>query len=107
MALAANKVSSGPIVTHRTTLCRSPENHNFSASTRNNRIHVPIHGQLSPRYPFVERSALSNAGFWCIYGKPVSFISKKHYFLCKSTGANNTEEKEFVTTCGDVPDLTR
>ncbi|KAI4299592.1 hypothetical protein L6164_033036 [Bauhinia variegata] len=102
MALPANKVSSDLIVTHRTVLCRSHESYNFSASIRNNRIHLPRHklehSQLG--------STLSNEGFWCSYGKSVNFISKKSSFLCKSKGTNNTGKKDCITTCDDVADIT-
>lgn len=111
MALTANKVSSGPIVTHRTIGCRSSEKHNFLTFTRNNRVQLPRHGvqhgQLNHICRLAEGSTFSNEGFGCIYGKPVSFVSKKSSFLCKSSGTNNTNEKECSTTYGDVSDLTR
>ncbi|KAF7816460.1 senescence-associated protein AAF, chlorolplastic-like isoform X1 [Senna tora] len=110
MALTANKVSSGPIATQRIIGCSSREKHNFLTPTRNNRVQLPRHGvqhgQLNHICLLAERSTFSNEGFRCIYGKPISFISKKSSFLCKSSGTNNTEEKECVTTYGDVSDLT-
>ncbi|KAI4307649.1 hypothetical protein L6164_030815 [Bauhinia variegata] len=110
MALPANKVSSGPIVTHKTFLCRLHESYNVSASTRNKRIHLSRyrleHGQLSNRCLLAERSTLSDDRLWCSYGKSVSFVSKKSSFFCKSKGANNTEEKERLTICDDVADIT-
>ncbi|KAL3035078.1 hypothetical protein AAZX31_02G230000 [Glycine max] len=111
MALAANKVSSSPIVTNRTALCRSGEKHYFSSSTRVNRIqlsrHRLEHGHLNYRCLHRERSTLFNDWFWFINGKPVGLISKKKSSIsCKSTGANNTEEKECITTYDDVSDLT-
>lgn len=106
MALAANKVSSSPIVTNRTALCRSGEKHYFSSSTRVNRIqlsrHRLEHGHLNYRCLHRERSTLFNDWFWFINGKPVGLISKKKSSIsCKSTGANNTEEKESITTYDD------
>ncbi|KAL5125328.1 Senescence-associated protein AAF, chlorolplastic [Glycine soja] len=100
MALAANKVLSSPIVTNRTALCRSGEKHYFSSSTRVNRIqlsrHRLEHGHLNYRCLHRERSTLFNDWFWFINGKPVGLISKKKSSIsCKSTGANNTEEKEW------------
>ncbi|KAH1214625.1 Senescence-associated protein AAF, chlorolplastic [Glycine max] len=98
MALAANKVSSSPIVTKRTALCRSHEKHYFSSSTRINRIqlsrHRLEHGHLNYRCLHTQRSTLFNDWFWFFNGKPVGLISKKSSISCKSTGANNTEEKE-------------
>ncbi|KAG5052936.1 hypothetical protein JHK87_005134 [Glycine soja] len=112
MALAANKVLSSPIVTNRTALCRSGEKHYFSSSTRVNRIqlsrHRLEHGHLNYRCLHRERSTLFNDWFWFINGKPVGLISKKKSSIsCKSTGENNTEEKECITTYDDVSDLTR
>lgn len=111
MALAANKVSSSPIVTKRTALCRSHEKHYFSSSTRINRIqlsrHRLEHGHLNYRCLHTQRSTLFNDWFWFFNGKPVGLISKKSSISCKSTGANNTEEKECITTYDDVSDLTR
>lgn len=96
MALTTNKVSSGPILTNRTTLCRSNGEHYFPSSARINRIRFSRvrleHGHL-------------NKGF--VNGKPVGLISKISPVSCKSTGANNTEEKECVTTYDDVSDLTK
>ncbi|KAG4964064.1 hypothetical protein AAZX31_14G199900 [Glycine max] len=105
MALAANKVSSSPIVTKRTALCRSHEKHYFSSSTRINRIqlsrHRLEHGHLNYRCLHTQRSTLFNDWFWFFNGKPVGLISKKSSISCKSTGANNTEEKESITTYDD------
>ncbi|XP_028792727.1 senescence-associated protein AAF, chlorolplastic-like isoform X2 [Neltuma alba] len=109
MALAANKVSNGPIVTYRTIGCRSHEKLNFLMSTRNNRVQLPRygvqHGQLNHICLLVEGSTLSNEIFGCMCRNPVSLISKRS-FLCKSSGSNNIEEKECVTTYMDVSDLT-
>ncbi|XP_054789164.1 senescence-associated protein AAF, chlorolplastic-like isoform X2 [Prosopis cineraria] len=109
MALTANKVSNGPIVTHQTISSRSHEKHNFLMSTRNNRVQIPRHGvqhgQLNHICLLVEGSTLSNDIFGCIYKNPANFISKRS-FSCKSSGSNNTEEKECVTTYSDVSDLT-
>ncbi|XP_061349352.1 senescence-associated protein AAF, chloroplastic isoform X2 [Gastrolobium bilobum] len=111
MALTANKVSNGPFVTNRKALCRSHEKHYFSMSTKINRIqpsrHGLEHGYLNHRWLHAERPTLLNDRFCPNNGKPVSLISKKSSISCKSTGANNTEEKECVTTYGDVSDLTR
>ncbi|KAK7276242.1 hypothetical protein RIF29_17379 [Crotalaria pallida] len=109
MALTANKVSSGPIVTQRTTLSRSHEKHYFPLSTRINRIQLPRleHGHLNYRCLLTERSTLFNDQFHFVNGKPVCLISKKSSILCKSTGTNNTEEKECVTAYDDTSDLTR
>ncbi|KAK7385679.1 hypothetical protein VNO78_31473 [Psophocarpus tetragonolobus] len=111
MALAANKVSSSPIVTKRTTLCRSREKHSFSSSTRFNRIqlsrHRLEHAHLNYRCLQTERSTLFNDWFWLVNRKPVSLISNKSSISCKSTGANNTEEKECITAYDDVSDLNR
>ncbi|XP_019462050.1 PREDICTED: uncharacterized protein LOC109361161 isoform X3 [Lupinus angustifolius] len=85
MAPTANKVSSGPIVTQRTTLCRSHEKYHFSLSTRINRVQLPTHE----------------------HGKSLHLISKKSSISCKSTGTNNIEEKECVATYDDASDLTR
>ncbi|RZB70142.1 senescence-associated protein AAF, chlorolplastic-like isoform X2 [Glycine soja] len=105
MALAANKVSSSPIVTKRTALCRSHEKHYFSSSTRINRIqlsrHRLEHEHLNYRCLHTQRSTLFNDWFWFFNGKPVGLISKKSSISCKSTGANNTEEKESITTYDD------
>ncbi|XP_061349354.1 senescence-associated protein AAF, chloroplastic isoform X4 [Gastrolobium bilobum] len=110
MALTANKVSNGPFVTNRKALCRSHEKHYFSMSTKINRIqpsrHGLEHGYLNHRWLHAERPTLLNDRFCPNNGKPVSLISKKSSISCKSTGANNTEEKECVTTYGDVSDLT-
>ncbi|XP_020235815.1 senescence-associated protein AAF, chlorolplastic isoform X2 [Cajanus cajan] len=110
MALAANKVSSSPIVTNRTAICRSHEKHYFSLSRRINRIQLSRqrleHGHLNHRFLHTQRSTLSNDWFWFDNGKPVGLISKKSSISCKSTGANNTEEKECITSYDDVSDLT-
>lgn len=110
MALTANKVSSGPILTNRTALCGSQGKRHFYLSTRN-RVqplrHRLEHGHLNNGCLLKERSTLFNDWFRFINGKPVSLISKKSSISCKSTGANNTEEKECITTYDDVSDLTR
>ncbi|AES99248.1 hypothetical protein MtrunA17_Chr5g0434671 [Medicago truncatula] len=108
MALTANKVSSGPILTNRATLCRS----HGSSSPRINRIQFSKgrleNGHLNNDSVLNERSTLSNDWFRFVNGRnPVSLISKTSSVSCKSTGANNTEEKECVTTYDDVSDLTR
>ncbi|KAE9606107.1 hypothetical protein Lalb_Chr10g0104381 [Lupinus albus] len=107
MAPTANKVSSGPIVTQRTTLCRSHEKYYFSLSARINRIQLPTHehGYLNYRCVLTERPTLFNARF--MNGKSVRLISKKSSISCKSTGTNNIEEKECVATYDDASDLTR
>ncbi|CAL0315713.1 unnamed protein product [Lupinus luteus] len=109
MALTTNKVSSGPIVTQRTILCRSHEKHYFPLSTRINRMQLPTHGlehaQLNYRCFLAETQTLFNDRF--INGKAVRSFSKKSSISCKSTGTNNTEEKECVTTYDGAPDLTR
>lgn len=111
MALTANKISSGPIVTNRTAICRSHEKNCVFVSTRINRIqpsrHRLEHGHLKNGCLLAERSTLSNDWFWFINRKPVSLTSKKSSISCKSTGANNTEEKELIATYDDVSDLTR
>ncbi|KAK7300695.1 hypothetical protein RJT34_11543 [Clitoria ternatea] len=112
MALTVNRVSSSPVVTNRTTPCRSREKHYFSFSTSINRRqlsrHRPEHGHLNHRcLNTTERSTLFSDCFWFINGKQVGSISKKTSISCKSTGANNTEEKECITTYDDVSDLTR
>ncbi|KAK4273648.1 hypothetical protein QN277_016998 [Acacia crassicarpa] len=108
MALTANKISNGPIVTHRTISSGSHEKHTFLMSTRNNRVRLPRHGvqqgQLNHICLLVEGSTLSNEILGCIYRNPSSFISKRS-FLCKSSKSNNTEEKECVATYSDVSDL--
>ncbi|XP_058766078.1 senescence-associated protein AAF, chlorolplastic-like [Vicia villosa] len=109
MAIATNKVSSGPILTNRTTLCRTNRKHYFPSSARIDRIQFSRvrleHGHLNNGFFLNERSTLSND--WSVNGKPIGLISKTSIVSCKSTGANNTEEKECVTTYDDVPDLTR
>jgi len=111
MALAANKVSSSPIVTKRAALCKSHEKHYFSSSARINRIqfsrHRLEHGRLNHRCLHTQRSTIFNDCFLFINGKPVGLISKKSSISCKSTGANNTEEKECIKTYDDITDLTR
>ncbi|XP_004490814.1 senescence-associated protein AAF, chloroplastic isoform X2 [Cicer arietinum] len=111
MALTANKVSNGPILTNRSTISRSHGEHYFSSSTRINRIQLLRvkleHGHVNNGFVFNERSSLFNESFWFVNGKPVSLISKTSLVSCKSTGANNTEEKERVTAYDDVSDLTR
>ncbi|MED6180376.1 hypothetical protein PIB30_009729 [Stylosanthes scabra] len=114
MALTANKISSGPIVTHKTTLCRSHEKHSFSLSARINRTQPPWHGleygYMNPRCLLTGRSALFSdlSDFpLIISGKSERSISKKYSISCKSPGANNTEEKDRVTTYDDISDLTR
>ncbi|KAE9596141.1 hypothetical protein Lal_00031129 [Lupinus albus] len=89
MALTTNKVSSGPIVTQRTILCRSHEKHYFPLSTRISRIQLPLFNDR-----FINRKA-------------VRLISKKSSISCKPTGTNSTEEKECVATYDGAPDLTR
>ncbi|XP_057441975.1 senescence-associated protein AAF, chlorolplastic isoform X2 [Lotus japonicus] len=110
MALTANKISSGPIVTNRTAICRSHEKNCVFVSTRINRIqpsrHRLEHGHLKNGCLLEERSTLSNDWFWFTNRKPVSLTSKKSSISCKSTGANNTEEKELIATYDDVSDLT-
>lgn len=107
MALTANKVSSGPILTNRATLCRS----HGSSSPRINRIQfsrVRLENGHLNNDSVNERSTLFNDWFRFVNGRnPVSLISKTSSVSCKSTGANNTEEKECVTTYDDVSDLTR
>ncbi|XP_054797471.1 senescence-associated protein AAF, chlorolplastic-like [Prosopis cineraria] len=99
MALAANRIPRDSVLTHQTSLCRYHEKQNFSLSTIN-RIQLSRsgmrHGLLA------KRSALLSVGLQCLYGKPFRFISKKVFFLCKSSRANNTEEKECDTTYDDV-----
>lgn len=111
MALTANKVSSGPIVTHRTIGCRSHERHNFLMPIRNYKVqlarHGMPHGQLNHICLLAERSTLSSEGLGCIYGKSVGSVSKKSSFLCKSSGTNNTGEKDCRTTFDDISDLAR
>ncbi|KAL1308203.1 senescence-associated protein AAF, chloroplastic isoform X2 [Arachis hypogaea] len=111
MALTANKISSGPIVTHKTTLCRSHEKHSSSMSTRINRIKPPghglEHGYMNQRCFLTGRSTFLNDRILIINGKSDRSISKKYSILCKSPGANNTEEKDRVTTYDDISDLTR
>nr|XP_025609393.1 senescence-associated protein AAF, chlorolplastic isoform X4 [Arachis hypogaea] len=110
MALTANKISSGPIVTHKTTLCRSHEKHSSSMSTKINRIQPPgnglEHGYMNQRCFLTGRSTLLNDPVLIINGKSDRSISKKYSILCKSPGANNTEEKDRVTTYADISDLT-
>ncbi|XP_072078581.1 senescence-associated protein AAF, chloroplastic isoform X7 [Arachis hypogaea] len=110
MALTANKISSGPIVTHKTTLCRSHEKHSSSMSTRINRIKPPghglEHGYMNQRCFLTGRSTFLNDRILIINGKSDRSISKKYSILCKSPGANNTEEKDRVTTYDDISDLT-
>lgn len=110
MALSANKIPSGPILTNRTSLYRSHAEHNFSVSTRINRVqpsrHKLEHEHLNNGFILKKRSTLFNDR-WFINRKPVSLISKESSFSCKSTGANNTEEKECVTTYDDVSDIPR
>ncbi|KAI5434741.1 senescence-associated protein AAF, chlorolplastic [Lathyrus oleraceus] len=100
MALTTNKVSSGPILTNRTTLCKSNGEHYFPSSARINRVQFSKvrleHGHQNNRFMLNERSTLFND--WFVNGKPVGLISKTSPVSCKSTGANNTEEKECVTT---------
>lgn len=100
MALTTNKVSSGPILTNRTTLCKSNGEHYFPSSARINRVQFSKvrleHGHQNNRFMLNERSTLFND--WFVNGKPVALISKTSPVSCKSTGANNTEEKECVTT---------
>lgn len=111
MALAANRVSSSPIVTNRTAVCRSQEKHYFSSSTRIDRIQLSRHGleygHLNHRCLRTQRSTIFNDWFWFDNGKPIGLISKKSSMSCKSTGANNTEEKKCSTTYDDVSGLTR
>lgn len=100
MALTTNKVSSGPILTNRITLCRSNREYYFPSSARIDRIHFSRvrleHGHLNNGFVLNERSTLFNDRFF--NGKPVGLISKTSPVSCKSTGANNTEEKECLTT---------
>ncbi|XP_020963012.1 uncharacterized protein LOC107609004 isoform X9 [Arachis ipaensis] len=73
MALTANKISSGPIVTHKTTLCRSHEKHSSSMSTRINRIKPPghglEHGYMNQRCFLTGRSTFLNDRILIINGK--------------------------------------
>nr|XP_025609395.1 senescence-associated protein AAF, chlorolplastic isoform X6 [Arachis hypogaea] len=73
MALTANKISSGPIVTHKTTLCRSHEKHSSSMSTKINRIQPPgnglEHGYMNQRCFLTGRSTLLNDPVLIINGK--------------------------------------
>ncbi|KAL2317252.1 hypothetical protein Fmac_031128 [Flemingia macrophylla] len=111
MALAANKVSSSPIVTDRIAICRSHEKHYFSSSTTINRIQLSTHrlehGHLNHRCLHTRRSTLFDDWFGFVNGKPVGLFSNKFSISCKSTGANNTEEKECITSINDVSELTR
>ena len=110
MALTADKVSSGPIVTNRTILWRIHEKHYSSLSTRIHRIQPPGHGLEHGYFNHrcvLTRSTSFNDQLLNINGKPVSLNYKKSSISCKSTGANNTEEKDCVTTYDDVSDLTR
>ncbi|XP_072078585.1 senescence-associated protein AAF, chloroplastic isoform X13 [Arachis hypogaea] len=80
MALTANKISSGPIVTHKTTLCRSHEKHSSSMSTRINRIKPPghglEHGYMNQRCFLTGRSTFLNDRILIINGKSDSRHTK-------------------------------
>ncbi|CAI8586033.1 unnamed protein product [Vicia faba] len=106
MALTTNKVSSGPILTNRTTLCKSNGEHYFPSSARINRVQFSKvrleHRHQSNGFMLNERSTLFND--WFVNGKPVGLTSKTSPVSCKSTGANNTEEKECVTTSEHAED---
>ncbi|KAK4278017.1 hypothetical protein QN277_015919 [Acacia crassicarpa] len=102
MALTANKISGNSVLTHQTTFLRYHEKQNLSSSMINiiqlSRNGVG-HGLLA------EGTTFFNEGFRCLYGKPFRFISKKTFFLCKSSRANNIEEKGCDTTSHDVADI--
>ncbi|KAL1348496.1 hypothetical protein AAHE18_07G083700 [Arachis hypogaea] len=80
-------------------------------STKINRIQPPgnglEHGYMNQRCFLTGRSTLLNDPVLIINGKSDRSISKKYSILCKSPGANNTEEKDRVTTYADISDLTR
>ncbi|KAL1348495.1 hypothetical protein AAHE18_07G083700 [Arachis hypogaea] len=79
-------------------------------STKINRIQPPgnglEHGYMNQRCFLTGRSTLLNDPVLIINGKSDRSISKKYSILCKSPGANNTEEKDRVTTYADISDLT-
>lgn len=103
MALTANRIPWNSVLTHHTILCKYHEKHNPSSSMVN-RIQISRNGMGHSLLP--EGSALSNEGLQCLYGIPFRFISKNPFFLCKSSRANNTEEKGCDTTYDDVTDIT-
>ncbi|KAJ7964486.1 Senescence-associated family protein [Quillaja saponaria] len=110
MAFTTNKVSSGPVVTYRTMICRSHGIYSFSRSTKHDRIHIRRHvlehEELNHRWVLVKRSTFLNKGLLHACERPVSFSSPGSSVLCKSTGTHNTEAKECVTTYDDPADKT-
>ncbi|KAJ7960094.1 putative Senescence-associated protein [Quillaja saponaria] len=94
MALTTNKVSSGPVETYRTLLCRSNGIYSFYRSTKHDRIHLRRH----LRCVLAKRSTFLDEGMWMACGRPVSFISPRSSVICQSTGTHNTEAKDCLTT---------
>jgi hypothetical protein len=113
MALTASKVSSGPVVTERTNVLRSPRTaYSFAMSPQHDKTHFTSHGiehrQRSHGHILGAKSRFSDVGLWRICRKPLSFIvSRGSSLLCQSTGTQKTEAKECVRTYGDCEDVTR
>ncbi|CAJ2656395.1 unnamed protein product [Trifolium pratense] len=102
MALTTNKVSSGPILTNRTTLCRLNGDYYFSSSARINRIQFSRvrleQGNLNNGVFLNERSTLFHDWFRSVNGKPVSLISKTSSVSC-TTGIvdyTNYDDMKYV-----------
>lgn len=113
MALTASKVSSGPVVTERTNVFRSPRHaYSCAMSPQHDKSHFTSQGiehkQLSHGNILGAKSRFSDVGLWRMCRKPLSFIvSRGSSLLCRSTETHKTEAKECVRTYGDCEDITR
>uniref|UniRef100_A0A5B6YJW2 Uncharacterized protein n=1 Tax=Davidia involucrata TaxID=16924 RepID=A0A5B6YJW2_DAVIN len=111
MALTASKVSSGPVVTNRTTNTKLHGiNYSFSKS-----VHV-FQGtsqgielrQRSNGHPLTLKLKFSDKGLWHICGKPGNYIVfRGSSFISRSTRLHNTEAKECIRHYGDCSDVSR
>ncbi|XP_059450118.1 senescence-associated protein SPA15, chloroplastic isoform X2 [Corylus avellana] len=111
MALTASKVSSGPVVTERTNVFRSPRHaYSCAMSPQHDKSHFTSQGiEHKQRHGNIlgAKSRFSDVGLWRMCRKPLSFIaSRGSSLLCRSTETHKTEAKECVRTYGDCEDIT-
>lgn len=111
MALTPGQLSSGPAVTDRKNVTRSPgPAYSFAMSPQHDKSKFSSQGmelkQLSHGHIMGVKSRFSDSGLWRICQKPLNFIvSRGSSVLCRSRGTHKTEAKECVRTYGDCENM--
>ncbi|XP_059644743.1 senescence-associated protein SPA15, chloroplastic [Cornus florida] len=111
MALTASKVSSGPMVTNRTTITKI-HGINYSSANSVHELHNTSHRlelrQQSNGHLLTLKLNFPEKGLCSVYGKRGNYvISRGSSFICWSTGMPNTEAKECIPHYGDCSDVAR